>query len=197
MALVLPRLLAPVFPTTYSSRFLPFTKAYVKHKHLGSPYHTCVHCKGSAPAAPRGARSSVSVTFSGLPLSGPLRIMGLVSLYLDQQPNPPPTHPEARVSRKDRSRFFSLSRFSHSFPWLSMTSGKIIDVLLSLLPVYCYPRHAWLSRIPIAAIARRINGNSLHHVSFRFSCLVRTCSSAAWCVIYLLLSYVRVALFYY
>ncbi len=50
-------------------------------EHSESPYHTFVHCKGFAPAAPRRARSSVSVTFSGLPLSRPLLIVGLVGHY--------------------------------------------------------------------------------------------------------------------
>ncbi len=81
MALVLPRLLAPVLPTTYSPRYLLLAKAYAEHKHSGFPYHACAHCKGSAPAAPRRARTSVSVSFSGLPLSRPLRILGLVGLY--------------------------------------------------------------------------------------------------------------------
>ena len=81
MTLVLPRLLAPVLPITYSPRYLLLAKAYTVYKHLGSPYHTCVHCKGFAPAAPRGARTSISVSFSGLPLSRPVRIFGLVGLY--------------------------------------------------------------------------------------------------------------------
>jgi hypothetical protein len=81
VALVLPRLLAPVFPTTYSPRFLPLKKAHAKHEHLEFPYHTCVHCRVFAPAAPRRARSSISVTFSGLPLSRPVRIVGLVVRY--------------------------------------------------------------------------------------------------------------------
>ncbi len=51
-------------------------------RHSGFPYHTLVHCKGFAPAAPRRARASISVPFSGLPLSRPLQIFGLVSLYL-------------------------------------------------------------------------------------------------------------------
>ncbi len=51
------------------------------YEHLESPYHTLVHCKGFAPAAPRRARVSVSVPFSGLPLSRPLRIIVLVGLY--------------------------------------------------------------------------------------------------------------------
>ena len=82
MALVLPRLLAPVFPTTYSLRYLLLTKAYTMYRHSGSPYRTFVQCKGFAPAAPRRARVSVSVPFSGLPLSWPLLIFGLVSHYL-------------------------------------------------------------------------------------------------------------------
>ncbi len=82
MALVLPRRLAPVFPTTYSLRFLLLAKAHTKYEHLGFPYHTYVQCKGFAPAAPRRARASISVPFSRLPLSRPLSIFGLVSLYL-------------------------------------------------------------------------------------------------------------------
>ncbi len=81
MALVLPRRLAPVFPTTYSLRYLLLTKAHAKHEHFGFPYHTFVHCKGFAPAAPRRAGTSISVSLSGLPLSGPLWIFGLVGHY--------------------------------------------------------------------------------------------------------------------
>ncbi len=61
--------------------FYSLQKAQAVLEHLESPYHTLVHCKGFAPAAPRGARSSVSVTFSGLPLSRPLLIVGLVGHY--------------------------------------------------------------------------------------------------------------------
>ncbi len=49
--------------------------------HLESPYHTFVHCKGFATAAPRRARVLVSVPFSGLPLTRPVRIKGLVGSY--------------------------------------------------------------------------------------------------------------------
>ena len=51
-------------------------------EHWEFPYHTFVHCKVFAAAAPRRARTSISVSFSGLPLSGPLLIVGLVSHYL-------------------------------------------------------------------------------------------------------------------
>ncbi len=81
MAQVLPRRLAPVLPTTYSPRFLLLAKTHARHEHSEFPYHTCVHCKGFAAAAPRRARTSVSVSFWGLPLSRPLRIFGLVGLY--------------------------------------------------------------------------------------------------------------------
>ncbi len=50
-------------------------------EHLGSPYHTFVHCKGFAPAAPRRAGTSISVSLSGLPLSWPVWIFGLVVHY--------------------------------------------------------------------------------------------------------------------
>ncbi len=51
-------------------------------KHLGSPYHACAYCKGFLPAASLRTRALISVPFSGLGLSSPLLILGLVSLYL-------------------------------------------------------------------------------------------------------------------
>ncbi len=51
-------------------------------KHEGSPYHTFVHCKGFAPAAPLRARTLISVSFWRSSLSRPLPIVGLVSHYL-------------------------------------------------------------------------------------------------------------------
>ena len=81
VALVLPRRLAPVLPTTYSPSYLHLAKAHALHEHLGSPYHTFVHCRGFAPAAPRRAGTSILVSLSGLPLSRPVRIKGLVVHY--------------------------------------------------------------------------------------------------------------------
>ncbi len=81
MALVLPRRLAPVLPTTYSPYYLRMAKAQAVLEHLGFPYHTFVHCRGFAPAAPRRAGTSISVSLSGLPLSGPVPIFGLVVHY--------------------------------------------------------------------------------------------------------------------
>ena len=134
MALVLPRLLAPVFPTTYSPRYLLLAKAHAVREHLGSPYHTFVHCKGFAPAAPRRARTSISVSFSGLPLSRPLRIFGLVSHYLSNNLIRRRLIHGRCLSEKSHSRTFLISGISLSFPRLSLTQGQIIDVLLSILP---------------------------------------------------------------
>ncbi len=53
----------------------------LQRKHSKSPYHAFAHCKGFAPAAPRRARTLISVSFSGLSLSRPVRIFGLVGIY--------------------------------------------------------------------------------------------------------------------
>ena len=82
VAPVLPRLLAPVLPTTYSPSYLHLTKALPEVKHWESPYHTCVHCRVFVTAASLRTRASISVPFSGLGLSSPLLIKGLVSHYL-------------------------------------------------------------------------------------------------------------------
>ncbi len=136
MALVLPRRLAPVLPTTYSSRFLLLKKAHTMYEHLEFPYHTLVHCKGFVAAAPRRARVSVSVPFSGLPLSRPLQIVVLVGLY--------PTNKLIcrhlilcrSLSRIFYSKKYSLSGISLRFPRLFQSIGQINDVLLSILPVF-------------------------------------------------------------
>ncbi len=121
VALGLPRLLAPVLPTTYSPRYLLLTKAYTKYRHSGSPYHTFVHCKGSAPAAPRRARASISVPFSGLGLSSPRRIAVLVGHYPTNKLIRRRPILKHRFSGKYPSRTFSLSGFTLSFPRLSQT----------------------------------------------------------------------------
>ena len=63
-------------------KLLTLNKSLLESKHSGFPYHAFAHCKGSATAAPLRARALVSVPFSGLGLSSPLLIFGLVSLYL-------------------------------------------------------------------------------------------------------------------
>ena len=132
---VLPRRLAPIFPSPYSSTFLRWEKVFLNEKHFGSLYHTFVHCKGFAPAAPRRARTSISVSFSGLPLSGPLRIFGLVSLYLTNNLIRRRLILRPYVSEKTHFSCNFLLSFTLSLPRLSSILGQIIDVLLSLLPV--------------------------------------------------------------
>ncbi len=63
------------------AKIFTFGKNLPKGKHSELPYHTFVQCKGFAPAAPRRARASISVLFSGLPLSRPVPIFGLVVHY--------------------------------------------------------------------------------------------------------------------
>ena len=46
-----------------------------------SPHHAFAHCGVCAPAARRSARALVSVPFSGLMLSHPLRVIGMVGRY--------------------------------------------------------------------------------------------------------------------
>ena len=135
MARVLPRRLAPVLPTPYSPRCFHLAKAHAKHEHWESPYRTCVHCKGSAPAAPRRARVSVSVPFSGLPLSRPVLIIGLVVHYTANSLISRQLILKRYLWAKAHSSRSGLLGFTHSFPWLSPTSGQIIDVLLSIPPV--------------------------------------------------------------
>ena len=109
------------------------------YKHLGFPYRTFVHCRGFAPAAPRRAGVSVSVPLSGLPLSWPLLIQGLVSRYLTNyliSRRPILRH---CFSEKKHSSTNLPSGFTVSFPTLSQTLGEVIDVLLSSPPVSCDP----------------------------------------------------------
>ncbi len=141
MALVLPRRLAPVLPTTYSPSYLHLAKAQAMLEHGGSPYHTCVHCKVFVPAAPRGAGTSISVSLSGLPLSWPVRIFGLVVHYTAN--NLIRRRPTLRheFQRSHHSRLTPLSSITHSFPCLSLTEGHVNDVLLSISPILLSDLH--------------------------------------------------------
>ncbi len=65
----------------FFAKIFTLGKSLPKGKNLELPYHTFVHCKGFAPAAPRGARACVSVPFSERPLSRLLPISGLVVHY--------------------------------------------------------------------------------------------------------------------
>ncbi len=127
------------FPPLILQDIYSWQKRMRMHTHLGFPYRTFVHCKVFAPAAPRRARVSVLVLFSGLPLSWPLLILGLVSHYLTNyliSRRPILWH---CFSEKEHSSTNLLFGFTLSFPRLSQTEGEVIDVLLSILPVSCDP----------------------------------------------------------
>ena len=82
MARVLPRRLAPVLPTTYSTTYLRSSKAPSNtRRHSKSLHHPCGHCEIFAAAAPRRAWILVSESMSGLPLSRPVSVIGLAGLY--------------------------------------------------------------------------------------------------------------------
>ncbi len=78
---VLPRLLAPVFPITYSPRDLILAKAYARSVSTSNPLITLARIVKVSRLLPRRARTLFSVSFSRLPLSGPLPIVGLVGHY--------------------------------------------------------------------------------------------------------------------
>ena len=56
-------------------------KRFTEVNHSDFPYHAYAHCRVCAPAARRSARALVSVPFSGLMLSHPLQVIGLVGRY--------------------------------------------------------------------------------------------------------------------
>ena len=71
------------FPALIRLAFYTRQKFLKKEKHSRLLSHACAHWKSSAPAAPRRARTSVSESFWGLPLSRPLPVLGLLSNYLN------------------------------------------------------------------------------------------------------------------
>ena len=100
MARLLPRRLATVLPTTYSPTSLESKKDIAMRCHSGFPCQAFtqfarlsllielfgkVLCKGFAPAAPRRACTHVSECISGLSLSRPVRIIALLSSYLNNE----------------------------------------------------------------------------------------------------------------
>jgi len=70
-------------PTSYSPSYLDLIKEFVERTHSGCPCRAFAHCKVCAPAALRRAWLHVSEAISGLSLSRPVRIIGLLSFYLN------------------------------------------------------------------------------------------------------------------
>ncbi len=101
------------------AKLFTFGKSLPKGKHLEFPYHTFVQCKGFAPAAPRRARACISVPFSRLPLSRPLRIVGLVVHYTTNNLIRRRLILRRYLYRKIHSRINPVFDISLSFPRLS------------------------------------------------------------------------------
>lgn len=102
--------------------------------HSESPRHTSVHCEVFVTAAPLRARTRISVSFWGHPLSWPLSVIGLVSHYLTNylMDRRPIVRRRIFLEQED-STPCSLSGFILSFPRLFPSLRDVIDVLLSLL----------------------------------------------------------------
>ncbi len=105
------------------------------HEHLESPYHTFVHCKGFALAILRRVRTLISVSSSGLPLSRPLPIVGLVGHYPTNNLIDRRLILWRNLSKKAHSSINLLFGISLSFPRLFQTIGQINDVLRNYLLV--------------------------------------------------------------
>ena len=93
------------------------------HEHSEFPYHTFVYCKVFALAILRRVRTLISVFSSGLPLSRPLPIVGLVGHYPTNNLIGRRLILERNLLEKEHSSINPLSGISHSFPWLSQTQG--------------------------------------------------------------------------
>ena len=63
------------------SKLAKLGKRFTEVNHSDSPHHAYAHCGVCAPAACRSTRAIVSVPFSGLLLSYPIRVKGMVGRY--------------------------------------------------------------------------------------------------------------------
>jgi hypothetical protein len=153
---VLPRRLAPVLPSSYSPGSLSQRKASVKRKHLGFPRHPFGHCEVFVAAAPRRTWGLVSVPISGLQLSLPVLIIGLVGLY--------PTNSLIRRGPIHRRRTFGQESLPASLIYKGLASvsrgyplpmGRLSTCYGAVCR--CIARLACFSRTPIAVASGRID----------------------------------------
>ena len=121
-----------------------------------------MHCKVSVTAAPRRARSLVSVSFSGLPLSWPVLIKGLVVHYTTNcLISRSPILRRRSFEKKgvpDLSSYNVLFSVSRGYP---LPKGRLTTCFWAvrralLLWLAC------LMRILIAVTSSRINWNCFH-----------------------------------
>ena len=155
-------------PSPYSPGYLHRGKATLSGRHSGWPRRAFAHCGGFATAAPRRAWALISVPISGLPLSRPVPVIGLVGRYptnnlIGRGPilGRRRKHGSGALSVRNHSRHPHLSGISPSFPGLSPSQGQVSHVLRSRPPRL--PRRlggvrlACLSPTPIAVGSGRIN----------------------------------------
>ena len=63
------------------AKLVELDKRFTEVNRSDSPHHAFAYCGVFGPAARRSARTLVSVSFSGLMLSHPLRVIGMVGRY--------------------------------------------------------------------------------------------------------------------
>ena len=110
-----------------------FTVGKSSHReHSNYPYRAFAQCKGFLTAAPLRARDLISVPFSGLPLSRPVSIVGLVGRYptnylIDRRLIDARLHTACVciLSHPNHSRFRVLRRITPSFPGLTPRNGRL------------------------------------------------------------------------
>ena len=139
-------------------------------EHSEFPRRAFTHCGGFAPAAPHRAWVHVSEPISGLPLSRPVRIIGLPGRY--------PSNNLIRRSpilrrRGQRTEPFRQGAFQHSLSIGDYSQfPRVIPVLrvgwLRVTEQFGSPtrseRLAWLSRTPIAVVSGGISRNWRDHL---------------------------------
>ncbi len=101
---------------------------YKKQWRSEFPYHAFAHCRGFSTAAPRRARTLISVSFSGLLLPKPVQILGLVSHYLTNSlicRSPILRQLQASIWAISHSRSHYLSGIIPSFPGFTRPRGRL------------------------------------------------------------------------
>ena len=125
---------------------------------MGSPRRDFSHCGGFAPAAPRRAWNLVSGSISGLLLSQPVPINGLVSHYLTnyligRRPILRRKKHLNKIPITGKIIYPVLAPVSQGYP---SPKGRLSTCYWAVRQESKFFRLAWLNRIPIAVASARI-----------------------------------------
>lgn len=125
---------------------------------MGFPRRTFVHCGGFAPAAPRRVWNLVSGSISGLLLSQPVPIMGLVGLYptnylISRRPILRRIIHFKRKPLQESLYIRYYPQFPRVMPVLRVSYPRVTEPFAMIKKII---QLAWLNRIPIAVASARI-----------------------------------------